>query len=197
MVVMTSLPEWLYPGPENGWTADDLDALPPDAPRRVELIDGALVLMSPQTKFHMLVINLLTDSQAGIRPPAGWTVVREMAVKLGLRQRPEPDVMVVEDDALDDLDRTYYLPDDVRLVVEVVSPDSEDRDRFTKPMKYAEAGIRFLWRVERDGHRPVVYTYELDPSIRAYVPTGVHHGRLCTDIGFDVDLSLDLGRRSP
>ncbi|WP_349497813.1 Uma2 family endonuclease [Actinoallomurus iriomotensis] len=194
MVVMTSLPEWLYPGPENGWTADDLDALPPDAPRRVELIDGALVLMSPQTKFHMLVVNLLTDSQAGIRPPAGLAVVREMAVKLGLRQRPEPDVMVVKDDALDDLDRTYYLPEDVRLVVEVVSPDSEDRDRFTKPIKYAEAGIRFLWRVERDGRRPVVYTYELDPSIRAYVPTGVHHGRLRTDIGFDVDLSLDLGR---
>jgi hypothetical protein len=78
-----------------------------------------------------------------------------------------------------------------------VSPDSEDRDRFTKPMKYAEAGIRFLWRVERDGPRPVVYTYELDPSIRAYVPTGVHHGRLRNDIGFDVDLSLDLARRSP
>jgi hypothetical protein len=41
-----------------------------------------------------------------------------------------------------------------------------------KPIKYAEAGIRFLWRVERDGRRPVVYTYELDLSIRAYVPTG-------------------------
>jgi len=49
LVLMTSLPEWLYPGPDGGWTADDLDALPPDAPRRIELIDGALVLMSPQS----------------------------------------------------------------------------------------------------------------------------------------------------
>lgn len=195
MVVMTSLPEWLYPGPENGWTADDLDALPPDAPRRVELIDGALVLRSPQRSSTCWSSICSPTRRPAFAHAAGLTVVREMTVKLGLRQRPEPDVMVVADDALDDLDRTYYLPEDVRLVVEVVSPDSEDRDRFTKPIKYAEAGIRFLWRVERDGRRPVVYTYELDPSIRAYVPTGVHHGRLRTDIGFDVDLGLDLGRR--
>lgn len=194
MSVMTSLPEWLYPGPEGGWTSDDLDALPPDAPKHVELIDGALVLMSPQTKFHMLVVNLLTDARLGLRPPEGLTVVREMTVKLGLRQRPEPDVMVVADQRPDDLDRTYYLPEEVRLVVEVVSPDSEERDRFTKPIKYSEAGIRYLWRIERDGHRPVVYTYELDPSIRAYVPTGVHHGRVRTNVGFEVDLDLDLGR---
>jgi hypothetical protein len=49
-VLVTSLPEWLYPGPDGGWTADDLDALPPDAPRRIELIDGALVLLLPHAR---------------------------------------------------------------------------------------------------------------------------------------------------
>src|ERR1700744_180770 len=88
MVLMTSLPEWLYPGPDGGWTADDLDKLPPDAPRRIELIDGALVLMSPQTAFHMLVIDLVV---AGMRPPGGLHVAREMSVRLNDRQRPEPD----------------------------------------------------------------------------------------------------------
>jgi len=188
---MTSLPEWLYPGPDGGWTADDLDALPPDAPRRVELIDGALVLMSPQTAFHMLMINLLA---AGILPPDGLYVAREMSIRLGERQRPEPGIMVVTGSPLHNLDRTYYLPEEVRLVVEVVSPESEDRDRLTKPVKYAQADIRYLWRVERDGRVPVVYTYELDPSLRAYSPTGVHRGRLQTNIGFPVDIDLDLGR---
>jgi Uma2 family endonuclease len=186
---MTSLPEWLYPGPDGGWTAEDLDALPADAPRRVELIDGALVLMSPQTLFHMLMINLLV---AGIHPPQGLYIAREMSIRLGERQRPEPDAMVVTVPPLSDLDKTYYLPEEVRLVVEVVSPESEDRDRTTKPAKYAQAGIRYLWRVERDGRAPVVYSYELDPSLRAYVPTGVHRGRLQTDIGFPVDIELAL-----
>lgn len=194
MVLMTSLPEWLYPGPDGGWTADDLDALPPDAPRRIELIDGALVLMSPQTAFHMLVTDVLV---AGIHPPGGLYVAREMSVRLNDRQRPEPDVMLVTVAPASDLDRTYYLPEEVVLVVEVVSPDSEERDRTTKPVKYAQAGIRYLWRVERDGPVPVAYTYELDPSLRAYVPTGVHRSRVRTDIGFPVDIELAVspGRR--
>jgi Uma2 family endonuclease len=93
------------------------------------------------------------------------------------------------------LDRTYYLPEEVRLVVEVVSPDSEERDRTTKPVKYGQSGIRYLWRIERDGGVPVAYTYELDPSIRAYVPTGLHRGRLRTDIGFPVDVELAVRPR--
>lgn len=34
------------------------------------------------------------------------------------------------------------------MVVEVVSPRSRKTDRFTKPAKYAEAGIPLMWRVE-------------------------------------------------
>lgn len=193
-MLMTSLPGWLYPGPDGGWTAEDLDALPPDAPRRIELIDGALVLMSPQTAFHMLAVDLLV---AGIRPPSGLYVVREMSVRLNDRQRPEPAVLVVTAAPENDLDRTYYLPEEVRLVVEVVSPDSEERDRTTKPVKYVQAGIRYLWRIERDGRVPVAYTYELDPSLRAYVPTGVHRDRLRTDVGFavDIDMTVRSGQR--
>jgi len=46
--------------------------------------------------------------------------------------------MVVTADPAGDLDRTYYLPEEVRLVVDVVSPDSEERDRTTKPVKYGQ-----------------------------------------------------------
>jgi Uma2 family endonuclease len=189
MLMATSLPEWLYPGPADGWTADDLDALPPEAPRRVELIDGALIIMSPQTSFHMLMINSLL---ARIQPAEGLYVTREMDLKISTRQRPVPDIMIVTTSPFDDLDRTCFTPDEVRLVVEVVSPESEDRDRETKPAKYAKAGIRFLWRVEREGGSPVAYTYELDPASGAYVATGVHRGRLKTDIGFPVDIDLAI-----
>jgi Uma2 family endonuclease len=188
----TALPEWFYPGPASGWTADMLDRLPSDAPRRVELIDGSLIMMSPQSQFHMLVISLLTDRELGIRPPEGLAVSREMTVTLGLRQRPEPDVLVVRSEAMQDLRKTSYTPDEVHLVVEVVSPESQERDRTAKPIKYSNAGIKFLWRVELEDQSPVVYTYELDPAVKAYVPTGIHRGSLRTNIGFDVDIDLDL-----
>ncbi|MEU9836688.1 Uma2 family endonuclease [Streptosporangium sp. NPDC048047] len=188
----TAFPEWFYPGPPGGWTADMLDRLPPDAPRHVELIDGSLVMMSPQTAFHMFMINLLIDSERGIRPPAELVVAREMTVTLGLRQRPEPDVLVVDRAALRNLSTTTFKPEDVHLVVEVVSAESMERDRTTKPIKYSDAGIRYFWRVEQEDEGAVVYTFELEPAVRAYVPTGIHRGRLRTYAGFDVDIDLDL-----
>ncbi len=51
----------------------------------------------------------------------------------------------------------------------MVSPDSEARDRDTKPHKYAAAGIPHFWLVEMTGsnQRPVVRVYELDPVSKA------------------------------
>ncbi|MEV0164056.1 Uma2 family endonuclease [Nonomuraea fuscirosea] len=184
----TALPDWFYPGPPGGWTADMLDRLPPDAPRHVELIDGSLVMMSPQTAFHLYAIRLFENR---LKPPPNLAVIREMTVTLGLRQRPEPDVMLVDRLAVRE-DTTSFRPEDVHLVVEVVSAESIDRDRTTKPIKYSNAGIQHFWRVERDNGSPVVYTFELEPAVRAYVPTGIHHKRLQTHIGFDVDIDLQL-----
>ncbi|MBB5131811.1 Uma2 family endonuclease [Thermocatellispora tengchongensis] len=175
----TGLPDWFFPGPPGGWTAEMLDHL--------ELIDGALVMRPPQTWFHMLVLRLL---ERGIRPPADLMVVREMTVTLGMRQRPEPDIMLVRCSAVT-TSVTSFEPQHVHLVVEVASPESLDRDRTTKPIKYSTAGIKYLWRLEED-QGLVAYTYELDRAVKAYVPTGVHRGRLKTDIGFPVDIDLDL-----
>ncbi|GAA3162544.1 hypothetical protein GCM10010466_61860 [Planomonospora alba] len=74
----------------------------------------------------------------------------------------------------------------------MVSPESVDRDRTTKPSKYSDAGIKYLWRIEQEDERPVVYAFELEPWVKAYVPTGIHRERLRTHVGFDVDVGLGL-----
>ncbi|MEU0570332.1 Uma2 family endonuclease [Nonomuraea sp. NPDC005983] len=187
----TAFPEWFYPGPPGGWTADMLDHLPPDAPKHVELIDGSLIMMPPQTTFHMLALRLFENR---LTPPEELLVAREMTVTLGMRQRPEPDILLVKRAAFRD-GLTSFKPEDVHLVVEVVSAESRERDRMTKPIKYSDAGIAYFWRVEEEKPRlPVVYTFELEPAVKAYVPTGVHRGRLQTYIGFDVDIDLDLDK---
>ncbi|NUP79028.1 MAG: Uma2 family endonuclease [Nonomuraea sp.] len=184
----TALPEWFYPGPPGGWTADMLDRLPPDAPRHVELIDGSLIMRSPQTAFHLYTIRLFEQS---LKPPAHLAVVREMTVTLGLRQRPEPDVLGVNTAAISP-STTSFRPEDVHLAAEVVSEESRERDRTTKPIKYSNAGIKHFWRIEQEDGLPVVYTFELEPAVRAYVPTGIHRKRLRVDVGFNVDIDLGL-----
>jgi Uma2 family endonuclease len=181
------LPDWAVP-PPGGFTADDLDRLT-ELPPHTELIDGSLVFVSPQAAFHTLAMDLLVY---GLRrtAPKDMRVRREMSVVLGLRQRPEPDVLVVRADAVRNADQTAYQAADIVLAVEVVSADSEERDRERKPQLYAKAGIPHFWRVENISGRPTVYVYELDPATHAYTPTGIHHDRLKTTVPFDIDVDL-------
>lgn len=181
-----ALPEWFYP-PPGGWTADDLDRLPPSAPR-FELIDGALIMMSPQTRFHGLVMRRLANAVERAAP-GELSVETEMTIKLGRRQRPEPDVVVLNAPTAEAV-RTWYRPEEVVLVVEIVSEESVERDRLTKPVKYAQAGIRHFWRVEKEGDEPVVYVYELDGVTGAYVATGIYHQQLKVSVPFPMDIDL-------
>ncbi|MDK1472809.1 Uma2 family endonuclease [Streptomyces sp. 549] len=182
-------PHWPMP-PQDGWTVDDLFTLP-DLPPHTELIDGSLVFVSPQREFHTLTLYLL---EHGLRTdvPEHFRVRREMAVVLTSKTVPEPDLVVVRAEAANDCNRTRYDAPDVVLAVEVVSPESEERDRDTKPRKYAAAGIPHFWRVEKTGeqNQPVVYVYELDPATRAYAVTGIHHNRLKVSVPFDISIDL-------
>jgi Uma2 family endonuclease len=181
------IPDWLRP-PPGGFTADDLDRIP-GLPPHTELIDGSLVFVSPQTNFHELVMRVLVNGLAKTAPSM-LKVRREMTITLSSRQRPEPDVLVVSADADRGMEQTSYEPSGVVLVVEVVSADSEERDRKRKPQLYAEAGIPHFWRVENKNGEAVVFVYELDPATDAYGLAGVHRGRLKITAPFDIDVDL-------
>jgi Uma2 family endonuclease len=124
--------------------------------------------------------------------PEDLRVRREMTVVLTRRAAPEPDVLVVKAEAVTGRRQTGYEAKDVVLAVEVVSPDSEERDRDTKPRKYAVSGIPHFWRVEMVGEddRPAVYVYELDEVTRAYAVTGIHHDHLKLTVPFTIDIDL-------
>lgn len=73
----------------------------------------------------------MTAQPDWMRPPRaeGW-----FAEDLDPRNRPEPDLLVTTADF--DGDRTWFAPEDVRLVIEVVSPESAHRDRTVRLRKY-------------------------------------------------------------
>ncbi|MFB9968118.1 Uma2 family endonuclease [Sinosporangium siamense] len=175
--------------PIHGYFAEDLDHIP-GLPAHAELIDGSLVLVSPQVRFHSLTIFLL---ELGLRRtlPAHLRVRREMSVILGPLQRPEPDLVVVDADADKGITRqSSYAAVSVLLALEVVSVESATRDRTRKPQLYAEAGIPHFWRVEESDGLPVVHTFKLDPVEKTYIATGVHHDRLTVGEPFEIDIDL-------
>lgn len=173
---------------EGGWTADDLDRLP-NLPPHTELLDGSLVLAGPRTNFHARAVRLL-DHALLHQVPDELDVIREMTVRLDERNRPEPDVLVFRADADTGPKQTWYRPEDVVIVVEVVSEDSEERNREVKPRKYAKAGIPHSWRAEENRGLPVVHVHALDPATRTYGPTGIFHDKLEPAVPFPVEIDL-------
>ncbi|MEU1373443.1 Uma2 family endonuclease [Streptomyces triculaminicus] len=185
---MTALPDWMRPPRMEGWFAEDLDRLP-EAPRHTELIDGALVfMMSPQRSWHGRLVTALTTALMN-QVPDGFEVEREMTIRLDDRNRPEPDLLVTKTPY--DPDRTWFAPEDVELVVEVVSPESAHRDRTVKLRKYAQAGIAHYWCIEDEDSAPVVHVYELDVPTMAYAPAGIFRHALQRSVPFEIGLDLD------
>jgi Uma2 family endonuclease len=127
--------------------------------------------------------------------PPDLAATSEMDVKLGPRQRPAPDALVITAAAAADLTRTSYDPSEVRLAVEVVWDESAPRDRERKPQLYARSGIPCFWRIENADGTPVAYTFERDPATGSYAPTGIFHDRIKVSMPFPVDVDLTpIGR---
>lgn len=180
-------PRWPRP-PEAGYTVDDLFELP-DLPPHTELIDGSLVFMAPQRNFHSLMIDHLVHTLRQCAP-AMYRVRREMAVVLSRQTVLEPDVAVLWAGSVTGPDQASFRPEDVVLAVEVESPSSVERDRDTKPHKYAGVGIRYFWRIEREGCRIVAHTYELDRESGRYTAARSYVNQLTVDEPFPVSMDL-------
>jgi Uma2 family endonuclease len=143
------------------YTVEDVLSLPDDAPR-VELDDGVVVVVPSPTVGHQNIANLLwmwfwQNAPADLRP------VTAVGVVVNHRKTIEPDVVLLRTPIATMLH--YFQPEQVVIAVEVVSPGTRKRDRFTKPEAFARAGIPHYWRIEQS---PVhVYAYELDEA-RSY-----------------------------
>ncbi|MFB7595437.1 Uma2 family endonuclease [Streptomyces sp. NPDC056160] len=183
-----SEPTWPTP-PEGGWTADDLDHLP-NLPPHTELIDGSLVFVSPQTAFHERAVDFFKWQLQSLAP-TDFEVFREFTIDIDRQNRPEPDVVVVRGDVVEEEpEQTRFPAEAVLLAVEVVSEDSVSRDRETKPLKYSRAKIPHYWRIENENGRAVVHAFELEPTTGSYTSVGIFRERMKVDAPFSVDLDL-------
>jgi len=158
--------------PAGPWTVGDLADLP-DLGSRAEIHEGKLVLMAPVKLWHSRVMVRIKLALAA----SGLAADIEIGVRRSAKNMRIADVAVFHEPATDP-DQAYWRPDQLALVVEVVSESSEEDDRVIKPRWYAAGGIPEYWRVERteDAHDAVIFQFKLATTASgesAYIETGV------------------------
>ena len=154
--------------PADGWTTDDLERFPEDNIRR-ELLDGVLLVSPSPSNLHQIIAMHLGVALDADCPP-DHQVTQGVDVRFNDRRSFTPDVLVTTVAAARRTGRPF-MPHEVILAVEIVSPTSVSMDRITKPAIYAGAGIPYYWCVETEG-KITVHTYKIDRVQEVYLPTG-------------------------
>ncbi|HLI37971.1 MAG TPA: Uma2 family endonuclease [Streptosporangiaceae bacterium] len=172
--------------PPDGWTTDDLDALP-ESHQRHELIDGALVVSPSPTNMHQTIAARLVVALEESCPPE-YDVTQAVEIRISKRRSFIPDVLVTTAEAAA-RQPSKFAPHEVVIAVEVVSPTSVTIDQVTKSALYAQAGIPYYWLV--DTLRGIaVHAYRLDARQGIYRPAGHFTERLKLSEPWDIDIPL-------
>jgi Uma2 family endonuclease len=147
----TGDPAWeiafLFP-PQGRWTEFDYLALDRGGGKLVELVDGRLEVLPMPTYLHQKLVAYLFSHLNEIvqRHRLGEVVFAPMPVHLRKGSYREPDIVFMRAEQI--VGREY--PEQVEMVIEVVSEDAESRKRdlVDKRDDYAAAGIPEYWIVD-------------------------------------------------
>ncbi len=108
--------------------------------RRVELIRGEIIEMSPMKSTHMVAIQLMNEVLRVVFGK-GYMISMQMPLRLSDTNEPEPDIAVVKGQIRDFVE-TH--PNRAELIVEV-SETTLRFDRGKKASLYAQHGIEDYW----------------------------------------------------
>jgi len=131
---------------------------------RLELIEGTIVRMTPQSSRHAAVVQLIEEALRRAFP-AGHCFRVQMPLALDDWSQPEPDLAVAAGNPHDYLDSH---PTTAVLVVEVADR-SLPYDRTEKLALYARAGIQEYWLVDLQQRTLTVHRDPADGTYRSRV----------------------------
>jgi Uma2 family endonuclease len=142
------------------------DYLDTDEDYRAEIIDGALYVMSPPSRYHQGILGNLYVKLATFLE---GKPVKVYPAPFGVRLFPksdlsddtyfEPDITVICDPAKLDDRGCNGTPD---MIIEIMSPSNRQNDMLVKFRKYLQAGVREYWIV--DPEEKTVHACVLDRS---------------------------------
>lgn len=140
-----------------------------------EWVDGEVIQMSPASDRHQDLVGFLTTLLRIFVEMKDLGAVRFAPFQMKLASRPagrEPDIIFVARENLHRLKPTY-LDGAADVAIEVISPESQARDRGDKFYEYEKGGVREYWLI--DSSRKQAEFYRLDGT-GIYQPVQVEGG---------------------
>jgi Uma2 family endonuclease len=125
-----------------------------DEDERLELLDGELVVMSPQNPRHAALAAKLQRLVAAVAPPDTHLRLHS-PVAAGPDSLPEPDLALVRGQAEDYLDR-HPEGGDILLVVEIAA--TRQAAGRLKVRIYGRAGVPVYWLLDLSREQLEVHT---------------------------------------
>lgn len=120
--------------------------------QRVELVNGEILVLTPQSSQHSFVIAKLQRLLEGIFTDNYW-VRTQLPIQMGGNQEPEPDVSVVQG-RLEEF--VEHHPSTAQLIVEV-SFSTLEFDQHVKSHLYATAGVPDYWVLDLVNRQLLVF----------------------------------------
>jgi len=170
------------------YTYADLVSAQPETTQPAELWDGELIMSpSPSPVHQEVVLAFYRCLYAWITPrQLGKAYTAPLDMVLSTRCVLQPDVMFIVKSRLSVVRQAIHGPAD--LVVEVISPGGENRDRLEKRALYQQHGVAEYWIIDPEAQIVEVLgldsdTYEL---LRRCRPGETATSRLLPDFQVDV-----------
>jgi Uma2 family endonuclease len=154
---------------------------------KADLIDGVIYMASPENLEHNELIVWLATSigQFVEHWDLGRVTVNRVAYRLGDKGGPEPDIAVVLKARTGRL-RKGYVEGRPDLVIEIVSPDSVERDYEKKWKQYEDARVPEYWIIDPLDQRATFLCYRAGRFVKAVVRDQIYRSRILP--GFELDV---------
>ena len=156
-----------------------------------EWVDGKVILMSPVSNVHQriglflarLISDFVEDNDLGLVFYAAFQM------KSGVTSPGrEPDLIFVSKDRLPLVRRNHFDgPGD--LVVEIISPESIQRDRVTKFEEYQQAGVKEYWLIDPLTQQATFFQLDASDKFQAIISDdeGKYHSHVLPGLWIKTD----------
>ena len=162
-----------------------LELIPED--QKADLIDGAIYMASPESLDHNklvfwlgTILNLFIEHHG-----LGELTINKVAYRLSHVTAPEPDLAFVRRDRVS-ICRQGYVDGPPDLAIEIVSPESVDRDYEDKRRRFEEAGVQEHWIIDPDECRATFLVREAGRFVEAFPVEHLYRSRVLEGLAIDV-----------
>ncbi len=157
--------------------------------RNIEWIDGRIVKYMSCSFSHEALFIWLSFVLNGftLKHNLGKILGSRFAMRTKISRGREPDLLFVANENLDKIKPTF-LDGPADLVIEIVSPDSVERDRFEKFWEYEEVGIKEYWLIDYENKNAEFYCLDDAGHYQlAEIKGGIYHSKIIKDFWLKID----------